>query len=445
MSRAPVLLGIDLGTTRIKVGLVAPDGGPPRRLGAPRTDRRRPAIRPGRAGPRGVVGGPRRGVREPRGHGEAIGRATIRRHLPSPDTARRWPRSTPRAGRRARRSPGSTRRATQELRSARDGRPGCVAGRSACCPPRSGWSGTSRRPRPARAGTSTPGRPHAAAVRSRGRRSVGPGRRRIRPDALSSTASNSRRIAPPIAAGEVAGGLTAGGSDATRACAGHAGRRRARRCVRRASTARGCSRPGDAIDVGGMPGRLRRVLASRSRLAGRSHPGAVARPVLVGGAMAATGAALDWLRNDILGGGTHRPRPSSRRRPTVEPGADGLVFLPYLAGERSPIWDPTARGAFVGPDAPARPRRTSPARSSRAAALAIRHVADADPRCGCQVRAMRVCGGPARSDDLEPDQGRRHGFPVEVPRVLETAVSGRRSSPRSASASSPTCRPRSGR
>jgi len=30
------------------------------------------------------------------------------------------------------------------------------------------------------------------------------------------------------------------------------------------------------------------------------------------------------------------------------PGADGLVFLPYLAGERSPLWDPTARGAFAG-------------------------------------------------------------------------------------------------
>jgi xylulokinase len=30
------------------------------------------------------------------------------------------------------------------------------------------------------------------------------------------------------------------------------------------------------------------------------------------------------------------------------PGADGLVFLPYLAGERTPHADPDARGAFVG-------------------------------------------------------------------------------------------------
>jgi xylulokinase len=32
----------------------------------------------------------------------------------------------------------------------------------------------------------------------------------------------------------------------------------------------------------------------------------------------------------------------------ILPGADGLVFLPYLMGERTPIWDPLARGAFIG-------------------------------------------------------------------------------------------------
>ena len=29
-------------------------------------------------------------------------------------------------------------------------------------------------------------------------------------------------------------------------------------------------------------------------------------------------------------------------------GADGLVFLPYMMGERSPVWDPYARGVFFG-------------------------------------------------------------------------------------------------
>lgn len=33
---------------------------------------------------------------------------------------------------------------------------------------------------------------------------------------------------------------------------------------------------------------------------------------------------------------------------TVSPGSDGLIFLPYMAGERSPIWDSNARGVFFG-------------------------------------------------------------------------------------------------
>ena len=33
---------------------------------------------------------------------------------------------------------------------------------------------------------------------------------------------------------------------------------------------------------------------------------------------------------------------------TVPVGARGLLFLPYLLGERSPYWNPLARGAFVG-------------------------------------------------------------------------------------------------
>lgn len=32
----------------------------------------------------------------------------------------------------------------------------------------------------------------------------------------------------------------------------------------------------------------------------------------------------------------------------VPPGADGLIFLPYMAGERSPIWNSNARGVFFG-------------------------------------------------------------------------------------------------
>ena len=34
----------------------------------------------------------------------------------------------------------------------------------------------------------------------------------------------------------------------------------------------------------------------------------------------------------------------------IPPGSDGLIFLPYLSGERSPIWNEHAKGVYYGLD-----------------------------------------------------------------------------------------------
>lgn len=66
------------------------------------------------------------------------------------------------------------------------------------------------------------------------------------------------------------------------------------------------------------------------------------------GATLAAGLSLRWLR-DILGLTDADPyRQLDALAAAVPPGADGLTFLPYLVGERSPIMDPHARGAFMG-------------------------------------------------------------------------------------------------
>ncbi len=62
-------------------------------------------------------------------------------------------------------------------------------------------------------------------------------------------------------------------------------------------------------------------------------------------AILAAGLALRWLR-DLLGAGDFVRL--STLAEGVPPGAEGLVFLPYLAGERTPHMDPAASGAFVG-------------------------------------------------------------------------------------------------
>lgn len=74
-----------------------------------------------------------------------------------------------------------------------------------------------------------------------------------------------------------------------------------------------------------------------------AHHAGVNRWLSLGGTL--SGGAMEWLRG-ILGNPSHEEL--EREASTVPAGAGGLLFLPYLAGERTPIWDPNARGVFVG-------------------------------------------------------------------------------------------------
>ncbi len=64
------------------------------------------------------------------------------------------------------------------------------------------------------------------------------------------------------------------------------------------------------------------------------------------GVTQAAGGSLRWLR-DVIGGGRDYGELSDLAA-AAPPGADGLMFAPYLAGERCPHADPGARGSFVG-------------------------------------------------------------------------------------------------
>lgn len=61
-------------------------------------------------------------------------------------------------------------------------------------------------------------------------------------------------------------------------------------------------------------------------------------------AMQNAGLALEWVRG-VLGLSWPEMYEALRR---VPPGCDGLTFLPYLSGERTPHLDPNARGAWLG-------------------------------------------------------------------------------------------------
>ena len=115
--------------------------------------------------------------------------------------------------------------------------------------------------------------------------------------------------------------------------------------------------PGQATCMIGTSGAFR-IIAPRPMLDGQARSWCYAIDEdhwLVGGAINNGGLALTWLRdafNNLLKSQAKESRLSFddlvASAAETSPGADGLICLPFFAGERSPYWNMNARGVFFG-------------------------------------------------------------------------------------------------
>ncbi len=111
------------------------------------------------------------------------------------------------------------------------------------------------------------------------------------------------------------------------------------------------------------------------------------------GVMLSAAGSLAWLR-DVAGGTFDELTAEAASWP---PGAEGLTFLPYLQGERTPHADPGARGAFAGLSL--RHDRGALARAVlEGVAYGLRDSLDLLRALGVEAEVGRVSGGGARSD-----------------------------------------------
>ena len=105
------------------------------------------------------------------------------------------------------------------------------------------------------------------------------------------------------------------------------------------------------------------------------------------------------------------------------PGARGLIFLPYLAGERAPLWDPARRAAFVGLSLEM--GRAEIARAvSESLAYGLKLAANLALGEGMPFFLLRVSGHAARDDFLCELKADILGVPVEVPEVGDCELVG---------------------
>lgn len=80
----------------------------------------------------------------------------------------------------------------------------------------------------------------------------------------------------------------------------------------------------------------------------------------------------------------------------IPAGSDGLIFLPYMSGERTPIWDPDAKGVFFGVDF-AKTKGHFIRSCMEGTAFALRHNLMTAENCGAKISQLHAMGGSANS------------------------------------------------
>ena len=148
------------------------------------------------------------------------------------------------------------------------------------------------------------------------------------------------------------------------------------------------------------------------------------------GTTQSAGASYQWARDQICEGESRTAMDlpvnvydlMNERAAQSPPGANGLLFLPYLMGERSPYWNPKARGAFVG--LTIRHTRADMLRAVlEGVTMNLCMTLDAFRAQGARVDAMRLIGGGAKGRLWNQIMADVYGLPVHRLAILDEATS----------------------
>ena len=115
------------------------------------------------------------------------------------------------------------------------------------------------------------------------------------------------------------------------------------------------------------------------------------------GTMQCGGGAYNWAVKELYKGDADKFVSSTREAIASDIGAKGLLFLPYLIGERSPRWNPEAKGVFAG--LTLEHNRGDMMRAvMEGVALNLGVILSVIKECGCPVDNIVTVGGGAKND-----------------------------------------------
>jgi xylulokinase len=140
------------------------------------------------------------------------------------------------------------------------------------------------------------------------------------------------------------------------------------------------------------------------------------------GTMQTAGAAFNWFSSFLLGNTDGESlKKLNAYAGEAKPGAGGLFFLPYLLGERSPWWNPDAKGCFIGLDL-----NTGRNEAARAVIEGIAmNLNESLKIMGKQTSfdSLMFIGGGANGNILRQIFADVIGMKVEIPKLLSEATS----------------------
>lgn len=140
------------------------------------------------------------------------------------------------------------------------------------------------------------------------------------------------------------------------------------------------------------------------------------------GTMQCGGGAYNWAVKELYKDDENRFVTSANEAGGSPIGAKGLLFLPYLIGERSPRWNPDAKGVFAG--LTLEHNRGDMMRAvMEGVALNLGVILSTIRSCGCPVDSIVTVGGGAKNDLWRSIFADVYGVKIEKPDNTDEATS----------------------
>ncbi|MEZ9592952.1 FGGY-family carbohydrate kinase [Vibrio breoganii] len=188
----------------------------------------------------------------------------------------------------------------------------------------------------------------------------------------------------------------------------------------------GASEEGDSCDVSGTVTSLRTLTKGKKELETTAIFSQYQREFdisIVGGSNNLGGGLIEWAKQAFYSDNQSPYELMESEAKTVPNGADGVIFLPYLMGERAPLWNDDARGVFFGLSR--NHNRKHMIRSVfESSGFALRSILEEIENTGQDVKAVRFSGGLSRIHLIAQIKADILGKEIHIVDEFETTALG---------------------